>query len=442
MSDAFRAAPPRHRSRDWRTTTVLLVSHEWDPARHGAEALAGRRLARCLLDAGARVHVLASGRADDEIQHARYAVTAVSGGGFPASRTGRAIAMMRSGIPEAAGQWLTPAVAAGITVVRSLPRDTVIYGRAAPGTSNIVAWHLARSTGRPFVAHFSDNWPSFQLQANGRRFLAPYKWPLFRRWRRRIFTDAGALTFTNPAQAHATLGDHAPRCATKAFVVTHLPSRQAVRRSPQYERFHLVHTGNLYAPHHSAEALLRGLRLFLDRTPAAEPVVRFTQAGWMPGDLPDWALRCGLERVVSNVGRLAEADVTALLQDATLLVAIDYAQSQSTTLLSKLPDYVSAGRPILALTSASSAMGRFFHEDGAGQVAHYDSPEDIAARIADAFVAWQQQRLDALLPRDSARKAFAPRRVLEELGAAFAAAAPSARMCVQQLRQPGIEAIR
>ena len=99
--------------------------------------------------------------------------------------------MMRCGIPEWPGLWVSGAVDAGVRVLASLPADTVIYGRAMPGSSNIAAWHLARLTGRSWVAHFSDDWPPLQVLANGRKWLAPYKWPLFQFWRRRILADAG-----------------------------------------------------------------------------------------------------------------------------------------------------------------------------------------------------------------------------------------------------------
>ena len=53
----------------------------------------------------------------------------------------------------------------------------------------------------------------------------------------------------------------------------------------------------------------------------------------------------------------------ALLDTANLLIAVDYARPTSSTVLSKLPDYVNARRPILAIAAPDSAMGRLFAED-------------------------------------------------------------------------------
>src|SRR5690606_4883144 len=122
----------------------------------GAQAITGRRLVNALLAAGARVHVLASSRADEEFSSPNYAVTVVPGPALSASKPQRTWQMIRCGIPEAAGLWVADAVRAGTTLLSQLPANTVIYGRASPGSSNIAAWHLSRATGLPWVAHFSD----------------------------------------------------------------------------------------------------------------------------------------------------------------------------------------------------------------------------------------------------------------------------------------------
>src|SRR4051812_10063341 len=104
-SNACRASDVRPRPpRRWGDTSILFVSHDWDPARDGAEALAGRRLVTALLAAGARVHVIAAGCADDEFSADNYAVTVVPRRHFPANKIARAFQMVRSTIPEAAGQ--------------------------------------------------------------------------------------------------------------------------------------------------------------------------------------------------------------------------------------------------------------------------------------------------------------------------------------------------
>jgi hypothetical protein len=324
--------------------------------------------------------------------------------------------MVRLTIPEHEGSWVSGAVAAGARVLSSLPADTIIYGRAMPGSSNIVAWHLARMTGLPWVAHFSDEWPSIGPLSNGRGWLAPYKWPLFRFWRRRIIRDAGALTFTNPLQAKDILSGDA-RDLAKAFVVSHLPSGfTRTSTPPQYDRFHIVHTGNIYYGRTSG-SLMQGLRLFLDRTPGAHGRVRFTQAGWDTGDLPAWTDRCGLGDVVRCVGRMSEHDMGALIDTASLLIAVDFAIPKSTTLPLKTPDYVNAGRPILAITAPSTSLACLFNRDGAGLTAH--SPEQVAESIGTVFHAWQDRRLDAFLAQPTAIESFACPRVLAELAAAF-----------------------
>jgi hypothetical protein len=164
---------------------------------------------------------------------------------------------------------------------------------------------------------------------------------------------------------------------------------------------------------------MQGLRQFLDHVPAARGLVRFTQAGWANGDFPLWVKRWDLGDIVRFVGRLNQGEVADLVASASLLVAIDFANPGSTTIVSKLPDYVNARRPILAITAPSSSMGTFFNEDGAGMTAHYSSPQEVADCVARAFEGWQSQRSEGLLPSEVAIKSFSSERVLTELAGAF-----------------------
>jgi hypothetical protein len=422
-SDAYRTLDETElRAWDWSATTILYVSFAWDPASTGAQQLSGRRVVKTLLAAGARVHVLTAQRAAEDFSSGRYRVTVVPPPPFPANKIGRAFRMVQSTVPEAEGGWVRRAVDAGMDVCSSLPSTTVIYSRAMPGASNVAAWHLSQRTGLPWVAHFSDEWPGDQLFARGRAWLAPYKRPLFQLWRRRIVRDAGALTFTNPDQGRDFLRDTGDRYHHKSFVVTHLPThpgRCAV--APQFDVFHIVHTGNFYPPDQTSRALMQGIRRFLDATPAARGKVRFTQAGWCDGDMPEWTMRGGLGDVVRRAGRLDQRGVDDLLAAASLLVAIDYARP-STTMLSKLPDYVNARRPILAISAPTSSLGRFFLEDGAGLAAHYDDPGQVAAQIGKVFDAWLRRDAEAYLPERTAIESFMPSRVLGELAGAFTVA--------------------
>ncbi len=188
-SDALRGLDDQlWREWDWRRTTILYVSYDWDPINGGAEAMAGRRLVMRLLEEGARVHVLTAGGPDRELECSNYQVTVVPAPLPPGALAG-ALQLVRCGIPSCLGLWVRKAVTAGVRVLRSLPADTVIYGRAMPISSNIAAWYLARLTGRAWVAHFSDEWPPVRMLSKPRTWLGSYRWPLFRLWRRRILDE-------------------------------------------------------------------------------------------------------------------------------------------------------------------------------------------------------------------------------------------------------------
>jgi hypothetical protein len=401
----------------WRQRPVLFISHAWDPATGGAEALAGRRLVTALRDAGAAVEVVAAGDGTES----ERGTTAVPEPRCPEAKLRRAWQMVRTTVPEAEGTWVAAAVRAGERRLAEMPAETTIYSRSMPGSSNVAGWHLARRSGRPWVAHFSDPWPPRQVLARGRAWLAPYKPPLYAFWRRRILRDAGAIT----APSAALLAGLLPPASLpgRGFVVSHLASEAAPAVEPAaFEFFHIVHAGNFYPLAHTASGLLQGLQRFLERTPEARRQTRLTQAGWEDGDLPEWTTRCRLGDVVHRRGPVAQAEMLTLIRSASLLVAIDYARRDSTVVLSKLPDYINAHRPILTIAASTSAMGGVVTGAGVGLLADYDSVDQIASAIARVFAAWQRRSLQALLPADPARLMFARGTVLTELARAFAAA--------------------
>ena len=145
--------------------------------------------------------------------------------------------------------------------------------------------------------------------------------------------------------------------------------------------------------------------------------MRFTQAGWSNGDLDEWTRQCGLTDVVRSVGRLPQPDVAALLDSASVLIAVDYARPDSTTLLSKLPDYVIPRdvrfSPSLPRRQPWDACLRRWR----GLTARYDSPEDVADRIG-AFMRRGGRAAHAFLPVRDVVRLFSPDRVLAELAGA------------------------
>ena len=209
---------------DWRATTILLISYDWDPARGGgAESLAGRRLVAALLGAGARVHVLTAGGVNQELRCPNYDATVIRPRRFPRTRSaelcrysvrnfrvGRAVGIQRRrcGCPRAG------IASARHGYLRARHARLIEHRGVAPRPTD---WTVV---GRSFQRRLASR-PGPRER---RKWFAPSKWPLFQFWRRRILADAGALTFTNPHQAAAVVGAGGERHLAKSFVVSHLCS--------------------------------------------------------------------------------------------------------------------------------------------------------------------------------------------------------------------------
>ena len=423
ISEAFRSLNERQwRSWDWRTTSILYVSWDWD---NGPEAIAGRRLVASLLDAGARVHVLSAMGPGENLPSPNYDVTVAPHAPVSDNRIVRTWQMMRSSIPEPAGLWVSAAVAAGVNLLTSLPADTIIYGRTMPGASNIVAWHLARLTGRPWVAHFSDPWPPLQVTWKRWNWLAAYKWPSFHFWRRRFLADADALTFTNPFQAPllsgaivraictnrswsrtfllracGSIGHHRLTCFTSCIPETSIRSEGTTRRRSC----------------RGFECSLTGRRQHTVESVSLRPV------GPMP-TCPNGHRDAGLTDVVRMVGRLSQDEVEVVARQREPPGRGGLCNREQSCSGFQAARLHSGETPRSSRSPRrSSAMGRLFNEDGVGLTASYGSPEEVANRIGLVFDAWRTHGLGAFLPKPAASESFTQQRVLSELAGAFSVA--------------------
>ena len=117
--------------------------------------------------------------------------------------------------------------------------------------------------------------------------------------------------------------------------------------------FHLIHAGKLGSNEftgRSTAALLEGLQLFLNECEDARHLTSLTLVG--PEDLATQAhvRRLGLDGTVVSVGRIDYEDSLKYIESASVCVLVEADMPEGIFLPSKLADYISARKPILALS--------------------------------------------------------------------------------------------
>ena len=139
----------------------------------------------------------------------------------------------------------------------------------------------------------------------------------------------------------------------------------------------LVYTGQLWGPRgRTPEPFFQALRRVASEADA--PQLRLIHAGTVVPEDRVLIDRTGVSDLVEHVGLLERTEALALQRSGDVLVLITSADSQQVT--GKLFEYLSAGKPILALAESNEAE-RLVRETGTGVVV---PPDDVDA-IADAL---------------------------------------------------------
>jgi hypothetical protein len=131
----------------------------------------------------------------------------------------------------------------------------------------------------------------------------------------------------------------------------------------------------------------------MDRAFAAD--VRVRLVGPRDAETERAVERHALEDLVEPVGFVSHADAVLEMRTATVLVLLLGPGSGSASILTgKLPEYLAAERPILALAPDGDAA-EWVRRTGAGWVVHPEAIEAAASTILEAYQRWRRGVLPA-----------------------------------------------
>lgn len=313
-------------------------------------------------------------------------------------------------------RWIATVVARARELHREKPFD-VVYSRGLPNVAHLAAYWITRAIHRPWIANFNDPWDleGAHLLPQDRhlrkRTLASRNYDF---WLRRVMETADVLTFPCARLRDYHLRLHQPR--GECLVIPHIGSQP--ESAPAATVFRLVHAGNLGAGEstrrNSTISLLRGLRSFLDQRPEARETCRLLLVG--PEDRPTLALakELGLEPYVSCTGRVSYEESLRHMAAATVCLLVEGAMPEGIYLPSKLPDYLRANKPVIALSPKIGTVADLAPGRGV-TLAAVDDPAAIEAALARHYDAFTRGTLATLAPAESLRQEYDGARIARRL---------------------------
>ena len=284
-------------------------------------------------------------------------------------------------LPEVFFLWLFSSVPAGRGwLKRSGP--AVIYSRATKHVSNVAGWALKRSSGLPWVAHFSDPWQGDHLN--------PVQAWVARWLERRIFRDADAIVTVNERLRSVFAATH-PGAADKIHMIPHgyAPLEQIPPPSAGVggRPLQAIHAGSFMPNLREPDQLFKGLAHLNKRLPL-KGLLHLTCVGEETIRYQSMADGFGLRDVVSLCSSIPYQQCQDMVAASDLLVVIDALNKGGIHLPTKLIEYLPYEKPVLGLTENGSAVHQVLqHCDLA--FGDQNSVEEIATAFERLIKQWQ-----------------------------------------------------
>ena len=303
-------------------------------------------------------------------------------------------------------------------------RPEVFVSFAQPWLNHLVGLNVKRKHPRlPWVAHFSDPWVDsayFSPSDQEERELAV-------RQERSIMETADAIIFTTQETADLVMAKYPAAWSSRVHVVGHgFDSDLLGLLQPRQKSncFTIAHTGNLYDKREPL-ALLRALSVL--RTEVADSTkfqVHFV--GHATQAMREMIAVLELDDVVTLSPNIPFLESLAIAAAADLLLVIDAPAEHSVFLPSKVVDYLSLHRPILALTPLHGASARVLGGLGFPLVDPLDET-GILSKLREALKRWEDGLEATEIPSSDALGRFDIRQAAAEFETAVIAAIDSGR---------------
>lgn len=294
-------------------------------------------------------------------------------------------------LPDEKRVWMRGALQAARAALAAEPADLIV-SFAQPWTDHLIGMQLARESGLPWVAHFSDPWvdsPYFRWRGAVRNRAVA--------WEREIISAADRVVFVNVHARDRVMAKYPESWRAKTAVIpqTHDGGGATSAGSSASDRpLRLVYTGRFYPGIRTPEALLHALaRLRGDASVSGRVVTEFVGA-----DMEEYArlgARLGLGDTVTFHGRVPPTEARSRASAADVLLVIDAPSAHASLFLpSKLIDYLPLRRTILGLTPAAGSSADVLRELGYPVV----PPDDVDAIATALRELLQRHRAGHLAP--------------------------------------------
>ncbi len=255
-------------------------------------------------------------------------------------------------IPDRLIGWLPFAIRRGKNIIETEKIDVLFSTSPYPST-HLIAGHLKRATGLPWVADFRDPWIEEGLYPRP----GSLRDRMERRWERQVVDLADRVTCTTPRFCRDFVTRYPITPNSKFQVIFNGYDEQdfhAVEPNTPTSYFEILHAGQVNPDFRNPFPLLEAVKALIHDRDIPQEKIRVTFLGGGEYVITnDFSLRIrdlGLNSVVAVVERVPYVESLERQKKATVLLLLQDSTDTNMLIPAKAFEYLRMGRPILALT--------------------------------------------------------------------------------------------
>lgn len=272
------------------------------------------------------------------------------------------IALMSGNDHGTGGGWANVAASAATRISKIFKVDVALAMNywAPPFAAN----RFHKNTGIPWVLYNEDPWQAF-VSKLGSSLLSRYL-------RRFILYSSSAVAHCTPYWCYET--SHELNRPVTCLINAYDDESMGKIIPKTYDRFTVVYTGTIDLKDYDPTVFFSGIALLKEKIPDLSKKFQFVYIGSQIELIKQFAQAFDVNELIKCVGPLAHSDVFCYTKGAhLLLINLDQEEPRNIgRLLSKTPEFIGSGRPILLITKTENRRDteliRLIRDTGAGWI--------------------------------------------------------------------------
>ena len=281
-------------------------------------------------------------------------------------------------IPDARVGWVKPAVKMAGNYLRQHPVEAVIT-TGPPHSLHQIGVKLQQQFQIPWIADFRDPWTTIHYHKELR--LGKRAQGLHRRMEAEVLQGADHILVTSPG----TKAEFETKTQKPVTMITNGFDGRPKSSKAGHDHFSLTHIGSLLTDRNPTP-VWEALSELLEQEHSFKQAFKLHLAGVVGKEVYESLAVYGLTPFLKDHGYLSHQDALQLQTSSGLLLLLEMNKEETRAIIpGKLFEYMSSGRPILALGPEGSDVAPILEESGSGSFFCWEDKEAIKLYLLNAF---------------------------------------------------------